>query len=125
MTLRYLDLETLLVIVDEAGLQAVRDLGLLESAAMRPRTSVFGQDAYPTIDEKAAALMESIVRNHPLIDGNKRLGWIAAKTFYIVNGIHLAAPHDDAYDLVIGIAEGRVDYHQSAATLAAWTSTST
>lgn len=125
MTIQYLDLETLFQIVDEAGLQAVRDAGLLESAAMRPQTSLFGDDAYPTIDEKAAVLMESIVRNHPLIDGNKRLGWIATKTFYVLNGIRLTAPHDDAYDLVIAIAEGRVDYHQSAATLASWTSTST
>jgi len=125
MSIRYLDLEMLLIIVEEAGLQSVRDVGLLESAAMRPQTSVFGDDAYPTIDEKAAALMESIVRNHPLVDGNKRLGWIAMKTFYALNSIHLLAPHDDAYDLVIGIAEGRVDYHRSAATLAAWTSTST
>lgn len=121
MTIRYLDLETLLLIVEEAGLQAVRDLGLLESAAMRPQTSVFGEDAYPTVDEKAAVLMESIVRNHPLVDGNKRLGWIAMKTFYLLNGIELPAPHDEAYDLVIGIAEGRIDYHQSAATLAQWT----
>lgn len=125
MSIRYLDLETLLFIVDEAGLQAVRDHGLLESAAMRPQTSVFGEDAYPTIDEKAAAFMESIVRNHPLVDGNKRLGWIAAKTFYVLNGIRLAAPHDDAYGLVIGIAEGKVDYRESAARLASWTSTST
>lgn len=125
MTVRYLDLETLLFIVNEAGLQAIRDLGLLESAAMRPRTSAFGEDAYPTIDEKAAALMESIVRNHPLVDGNKRLGWIAAKTFYVLNGVRLAAPHDAAYDLVIGIAEGQVDYQASAARLASWTSTST
>lgn len=122
MTIRYLDLELLLAIVNEAGLEPVRDLGLLESAAMRPQTSVFGRDAYPTIDEKAAVLMESIVRNHPLLDGNKRLGWIAAKTFYSLNGIHLKAPHDDAYDLVIGIAEGRISYQHSAATMAAWTS---
>jgi len=121
MTTRYLDLETLLLIVEEAGLQSVRDLGLLESAAMRPQTSVFGDDAYPTIDEKAAVLMESIVRNYPLADGNKRLGWIAMKTFYLLNGIELPARHDEAYDLVIGIAEGRIDYHRSAATLAQWT----
>lgn len=125
MSVTYLDLELLLLMVDETGLQAVRDVGLLESAAMRPQTSVFGDDAYPTLDEKAAALLESIVRNHPLIDGNKRLGWIAAKTFYVMNGVALPAPHDAAYDLVIGIAEGRVDYHESAARLAAWTSTST
>jgi death-on-curing protein len=122
---RYLDLDLLLAIVDEAGLQAVRDPGLLDSAGHRPRTTVFGENAYPTLDEKAAVLLESIVRNHPLIDGNERLGWLSAVILYRLNGVVLDAPEDPAYELVIGIAEGRVDYHESAATLASWTSTST
>jgi len=117
----YLSLENLLALVEEAGLQAVRDIGLLDSAAQRPRASAFGDDAYPSLDEKAAVLMESIVRNHPLIDGNKRLGWLAASVIYGRNGVTLDAPEDDAYDLVIGIAEGRIDYHESAAMLARWT----
>lgn len=122
---QYLSLELLLVMVEEAGLQSVRDPGLLDSAAHRPQTSVFGEDAYPTLDEKAAVLLESIVRNHPLVDGNKRLGWLSAVVLYGLNGVVLDAPEDDAYDLVIGIAEGRIDYHESAARLASWTSTST
>jgi death-on-curing protein len=122
---RYLDLDLLLAIVDETGLQAVRDPGLLDSAGHRPRTTVFGENAYPTLDEKAAVLLESIVRNHPLIDGNERLGWLSAVILYRLNGVVLDAPEDPAYELVIGIAEGRVDYHESAATLASWTSTST
>ncbi len=117
----HLDLELLLAIAVEAGLPAARDAGLLEAAAMRPRTSVFGDDAYPTLDEKAAALLESIVRNHPLVDGNKRLGWLATVVFYGLNGVALHAPEDPAYDLVVGIAEGRIDYHRSAAALASWT----
>ncbi|MCA0157007.1 type II toxin-antitoxin system death-on-curing family toxin [Tsukamurella sp. M9C] len=117
----HLDLELLLTIIDQAGLPGVRDHGLLESAALRPQTSVFGDDAYPTLDEQAAALMESIVRNHPLIDGNKRLGWLATVVFYGLNGVTLDAPEDPAYDLVIGIAEGRIDYHASARLLASWT----
>ncbi|MET9328330.1 type II toxin-antitoxin system death-on-curing family toxin [Tsukamurella sp. NPDC003166] len=117
----HLDLELLLAIADEAGLPGVRDAGLLEAAAMRPRTTAFGTDAYPTLDEKAAALLESIVRNHPLVDGNKRLGWLATTVFFALNGVALDAPEDPAYDLVIGIAEGRIDYHVSAATLATWT----
>ncbi|RYJ05741.1 MAG: type II toxin-antitoxin system death-on-curing family toxin [Actinomycetales bacterium] len=121
----YLSLADLQTIVSQYGLQAVRDVGLLDSAAHRPRTSVLGDDAYPTLDEKAAVLLESIVRNHPLIDGNKRLGWLATAITYALNGVTLDAPEDDAYDLVIGIAEGRVDYHESAARLASWTSTST
>ena len=59
----------------------IRDLGLLESAVARPRTSVFGEDAYPTFPDKVAALMHSIARNHALIDGNKRLAWSAARLF--------------------------------------------
>jgi death-on-curing protein len=121
----YLTFENLLSLVDEAGLQAVRDAGLLDSAAQRPRTTVFGDDAYPTIDEKVAVLLESIVRNHPLIDGNKRLGWLSAFVFYALNGISLDAPEDDAYDLVIAVATGQMSYQESAARLAGWTSTST
>ncbi|WP_030155190.1 type II toxin-antitoxin system death-on-curing family toxin [Glycomyces sp. NRRL B-16210] len=87
----------------------IRDFGLLESAAARPRTSVFGTEAYESIPEKAAALLHSIVSNHPLIDGNKRLGFLAAATFLEVNGLQLAAPdsiEDKAYDLVVAVASG-------------------
>lgn len=117
----FLSLENLQEIIDEYGLQAVRDIGLLDSAAHRPQTSVFGEDAYPTLDEKAAVLLESIVRNHPLIDGNKRLGWLAVYVFYGRNGVVLDAPFDDAYDLVIGVATGELDYHQVAIVLNSWT----
>lgn len=121
----YLTLDNLLAIVDETGLQAVRDVGLLDSAAQRPRTTVLGEDAYPTLDEKVAVLLESIVRNHPLVDGNKRLGWLSAKVFYGINGAFLDAPEDPAYDLVIAVSTGQMSYQESAARLAAWTSTST
>lgn len=117
----YLTLENLVALVEVGELQAVRDYGLLDSAALRPQTTVFGKDAYPSIDEKAAVLLESIVRNHPLIDGNKRLGWIAAVTFYETNGIAVNAPFDDAYDLVIAVATGEMSYQESAAHLAGWT----
>ncbi len=121
----YLSTDLALAILDEAGVGPVRDIGLLDAAVNRPRASAFGDDAYPTLDEKAAAMMESIVRNHPLVDGNKRLGWLCVYVFYGLNDVVLDAPEDPAYDLVIGIAEGRIDYPQTAATLASWTSTST
>lgn len=121
----YLTLEDLLTIVDHYRLQAVRDLGLLDSAAHRARTTLFGDDAYPSIEEKAAVLLESIVRNHPLIDGNKRLGWISVVIFLERNGFRVEAPLDAAYDLVIAVATGAMTYRESAARLAAWTSTST
>ena len=121
----FLTLEDLLTIVERYRLQAVRDIGLLDSAAHRPQTTLFGEDAYPSIEEKAAVLLESIVRNHPLIDGNKRLGWIAAVMFLERNGFRVDAPFDAAYDLVIAVVTGTMSYQEAAAMLAAWTSTST
>lgn len=64
--------------------------------------------------------MESIVRNHALIDGNKRLGWLSVIVFYDVNGVELNAPDDDAYDLVIAVAMGQIGVEGIAATLGAW-----
>ena len=82
-----LTLENLLDLIAASEFGPVRDLGLLASGAHRPQTSLFGQDAYPSIDHKAAALLESLVRNHALVDGNKRLGWIAAMVFFGPHGI--------------------------------------
>lgn len=116
----FLVLEDLLIITKLHGWGPVRDHGLLESAAHRPRTSVFGEDAYPDLHTKAAAQLESLVRNHALVDGNKRLGWLATFVFYRLNGYLLDAPEDPAYDLVIATAEGKTDVATIAATLATW-----
>lgn len=121
----YLSLEDLLEIVDIANLQAVRDIGLLDSAAHRPQTSLFGDDAYLTLHEKAAVLLESVVRNQALIDGNRRLGWLAITVFFRRNGEAFHVDHDEADELVIVVATGTMSYQDSAARLAAWTSTST
>jgi len=98
----------------------VRDLGLLESAAARPATSVLGEDAYPDLETKAAALLESFVRNHALIDGNKRLGWLALVLTPALNGHRLDVDDDEAYDLVIGVAEGRHDVPATVEVLRGW-----
>ena len=83
----------------------IRDIGLLGSAVARPRTSAFGQDAYPDLLTKAAALLQSIVNNHALIDGNKRLGWLSTAVFLEVNGVKaLRISNDDVYDFVIWVA---------------------
>jgi len=83
----------------------IRDAGLLGSAVARPQTSLGGEDAYPTIWLKAAALLQSIVGNHALVDGNKRLGWLATAVFLEINGASVAtAPNDHVYDLVMAIA---------------------
>ena len=95
----------------------IRDVGLLDSAAARPRSTAFGQDAYPTVALKAAALLESVVRNHALVDGNKRLGWLAALVFLDLNGHAVDVSDDAAFDLVIEIASGRPDLHDIAARL--------
>lgn len=86
----------------------IRDVGLLGSAVARPQTTAFGEDAYPDIWTKAAALLHSIVKNHSLVDGNKRLGWLATAVFLEINGVEISrASNDDVYDLVIDIAAGQ------------------
>jgi death-on-curing protein len=87
----------------------VRDLGLLEAGLARPQTSAFGADAYPTLDEKAAALLHSLARNHALIDGNKRLALAATIAFYGVNGRRLTLSNDEAYELIMDVAAGKLD----------------
>jgi len=84
----------------------ISDIGLLGSAAARPQTSAFGEDAYPDIWSKAAALLHSIVKNHALVDGNKRLGWLATAVFLEINGVGVSsATNDDVYQLVTSVAE--------------------
>ncbi len=83
----------------------VRDIGLLGSAVARPQTTLGEEDAYPTITEKAAALLQSLVINHALIDGNKRLGWLATAVFFEINNFSVAhVSNDDVYELVMHIA---------------------
>ena len=90
----HLVLSELLDLARRLGVEEVRDYGLLESALARPRASVFGQDAYPDVPQKAAALMESLARNHALIDGNKRLAWYATWVFLQLNGHRLRPDFD-------------------------------
>lgn len=86
----------------------MRDIGLLGSAVARPQTTAFGDDAYPDIWTKAAALLQSIVDNHALVDGNKRLGWLATAVFLEINGVEISrASNDDVYHLVIDVDAGQ------------------
>jgi death on curing protein len=119
----YLDLDDLLDIARAAvGADVmVRDYGLLESARARPRASVFGQDAYPGLHLKAAALLHSLARNHALVDGNKRLAWTACRTFLAINGEWISAPEDDRFEFVIQVATGVLpDLDKIAQQLLAW-----
>ncbi|MEE6176815.1 type II toxin-antitoxin system death-on-curing family toxin [Mycobacterium sp. 050134] len=119
----HLDLEDLLEIAGVAvgGDVAVGDFGLLESALARPRASVFGEDAYPDIHLKAAALLHSLARNHALADGNKRLAWTACRTFLAINAQWVSASEDERFDFVIGVATGALsDLGDIAAQLRHW-----
>ncbi|QBR91405.1 type II toxin-antitoxin system death-on-curing family toxin [Nocardioides euryhalodurans] len=87
----------------------VRDAGLLAAAAGRPQVTVFGEDAYPSFREKAAALLHSLVRNHALVDGNKRLAWAATRVFCLLNGRDLTYTVDDAERLMLDAAAGDLD----------------
>jgi death-on-curing protein len=107
-----------LLYVGERALGAqplVRDPGLLEAAVGRPRTSVFGEDAYVSHESKAAALVHSIARNHALVDGNKRLALAALIAFLGMNGKRLTLTNDEAYDLIIEVATGALDDVESIA----------
>lgn len=110
----YLTLEDLLRFVRRLGVGPVRDLGLLDAAVVRPRSSAFGEDAYPTIKLKAASLLHSIVTNHALVDGNKRLGWLATTVFLDINGESVELGDDDAFQLVLAVAEGTLDVEDVA-----------
>jgi death-on-curing protein len=106
----YLTVEDLLEIavgvIDDV---AIRDHGLLASAAGRPQSSAFTEDAYPTFAGKVAALMHSLARNHALVDGNKRLAWAATRTFCLLNDRDLAFSVDDAEQFVLAVARGDLD----------------
>jgi death on curing protein len=115
----HLDLEDLLGLTRRLHAGPVRDVGLLESACARPRATVFGSDAYPSVLLKAAALLHSLVRNHALVDGNKRLAWLAAVVFLDLNDHEVAIDDDAAFELVMAAAEGRIDVEEIAEGLAA------
>jgi death-on-curing protein len=121
--IRYLSLDDLLRIADAAveGDVAVRDIGLLESALGRPRATVFGADAYPSLHLKAAALLHSLARNHALVDGDKRLAWAATAVFLGINGHRVVTGQDEVVDLVLAVAAGTLDdLEKIAAQPAAW-----
>ena len=105
----YLSLEDLLDLVNALEAGPVRDLGLLDSACHRPHASLFGQEAYPTLAGKAAALMHSLGCNHALIDGNKRLALLATVVFLRINGYVLDLTDDEAFDLAMSVAAGQLD----------------
>lgn len=115
----YLTVEELLHTAERAmgAAPLVRDHGLLSSAAARPGATVFGKDAYATIDDRAAALLHSLARNHALVDGNKRLALAAVIAFYGINGRRLTLTNAAAYDLVMNVASGTLDTVEEIAAI--------
>jgi death-on-curing protein len=105
----YLELEDVLGIIRSLGIGPVRDLGLLDSAINRPRSSAFGEDAYATLGLKAAALLHSLTKNHALVDGNKRIAWLCTVVFCDLNGVAPSLSDDEAFQLVWDVASTQME----------------
>lgn len=110
---RYLEVEALLPQLQRIGL-VVRDPGLLASAIARAESSISGQDAYPTLWLKSAAVFESVIQNHPMLDGNKRTAWITLNVFLAINRHRLRASSDDAFEFILAVATGDLDLSSAA-----------
>ena len=110
---RFIPLPTFVRELERVGFM-VKDLGLLDSALARPKTSLFGEDAYPTLEFKAAAMVESLILNHPMMDGNKRSYWFALNYFFALNGKVIVATQDEAFDCILGVATKALDLNASA-----------
>lgn len=113
----YLRLEDLLAIEQEMGSPGIRDVGLLDSAVARSGATVFGEDAYPSLALKIAALVHSVVTNHALVDGNKRMGAYVLFVFPGMNDHELVATDDEAFDFIMAIADGTL---REVGPIAAW-----
>jgi death on curing protein len=111
---RYLTLGEILALYERllaqsGGSGSIRDLGALESAVAQPRMTFAGQDLYPDVVTKAAALAYSLIQNHPFVDGNKRAGHAALETFLMLNNHHLESTVDEAERIILGVAAGEID----------------
>lgn len=117
---RYLELPQAVGILEDLGLH-VRDIGLLASALARPSSSMFGVEAYATIEIKAASLLSSLSQNHPLFDGNKRFSWVMTMTFLELNGVIVDMDLDTAFDLVLSTAQSKASLDEIAEAFRAHT----
>jgi death on curing protein len=112
-----IDFETTLkihnLLIDEfGGKRGIRDHSLLDSALNRPFQTFDGELLYPSLIDQSAAIVESIVKNHPFHDGNKRTGYTLMRLHLLNNGLDINASEDDKYDFVISIASGRIEFDQ-------------
>jgi death-on-curing protein len=111
--MRYLSLQEVLslhslLIAQSGGSSGLRDRGALESAVAQPEASFGGEDLYPDLVTKAAALGHSLIQNHPFVDGNKRIGHAAMEVFLLLNGHEIEASVDDQEKIIIDVASGKV-----------------
>jgi death-on-curing protein len=109
----YLELDDPLEVVRRLGF-FVKEVGLLDSALARPRTALFGEDAYPTLSLKAAAMSHSLIKNHALVDGNKRTTWALMVSFLFVNGYKHDFTADEGYNWTLGLATDRLNVEAAA-----------
>lgn len=120
----HLTFDDLLALASDAVAPAdviVRDFGLLHSVVARPQATAFGRDAYPTLALKAAALMEPLARNHAVVDGNKRLAWLATMVFCLFNQMTVTAPSvDEGERFVLAVCQGQLSLDDIADTLLRW-----
>lgn len=114
--MHYLTLGDAMQVVEALGFK-VKDLGLLASALARPAAAIFGHEAYDTIDSKAAAMHQSLIKNHSLIDGNKRTSWFLLNTFLELNDFELHMTTEEGMDFTLGVAEGRYELAEAAAII--------
>jgi len=114
--IRFLSYENAVKQISRLGFM-VKDPGLLDSALARPKTTLFGEFAYPTIEVMAAAMHQSLVKNHPLIDGNKRTAWLLLVSFLRINDLVLVMTLEEGLDFTLGVAEGRYELEQAAAII--------
>ena len=118
MSAVYVTLDDAITAIERSGFH-VRDTGLLASALARPAAGFAGQEVYETIPAKAAALLESLAKNHPLFDGNKRTAWVLTQLFLWLNGYIHSFAEDEAFELIIAVAEDRLELKASAAAIEA------
>ncbi|WP_427132113.1 type II toxin-antitoxin system death-on-curing family toxin [Pseudarthrobacter sp. S9] len=111
-----LEIEDALQVIDRYGFH-IRDVGLLASALTRPATTVMGVEAYPALPLKTAALLESVARFRPLIDGNKRTAWTLMVLMLWINGCRHDFTTDEGFDVVVGVAAGDIGLERSAALI--------
>jgi death on curing protein len=119
---KYLDIDEvlrlhLLEVGDGVGL---RDRNLLEAAVERPRQSAFGEDAYPTLESKAGALLDSLARNHPFLDGNKRIAVLASFVFLEINGFEVETTNDEVVETVLALIVREIDFDDLVVRIKSW-----